>query len=482
MRLRRRVSELAVAVAIALVAAACTSGSPGSRDATASVAGASGGRSPSADPPPVGGVLADRMELVGNLPGSDGSFAFWGDLAVVNQWAESGRPSLGDGFIVADISDPTRPRELSRFRCIASHNDISIWKDLVFLSQNRATAGDGCDATKTNPQSPKAFAGVRVVSIADPEHPVAVAAVPTGIARTGSGLYVRGSHTHTIVPDLDHTDASGQPAPRLIVYSADGYQQGVKPSATIVEVPLRDPASAHVIGTIDNGTDLECHDMTVFMPRELMACGAHDAGVILFDIHDPAHPVQLSSFVNLSVSNHHSTAFSNDGNTLVLDDEVYTGICAGGTDEASGVLWFYDVSDPRAPEELGYFQIPRPDDEHFCYAHESNVIPMRGQRDIVVTGWMGGGVNLVDFTDPSRPTEIAYWVDTALDGDHSFAYAGYWYNGHVYAANTAITDLDDPVTDRGFDVFAVDLPMLSKAEDLTHMNAQTQEDWPIRRS
>jgi hypothetical protein len=199
--------------------------------------------------------------------------------------------------------------------------------------------------------------------------------------------------------------------------------------------------------------------------------------VILFDISDPVHPVRLSHFDNPFVENHHSTTFSNDGNTLVLDDEVYTGLCAGGTGEPLGALWFYDISDPRAPEELGFFQLPRRTEEHFCYAHESNVVPMPGPRDIVVTGWFGGGVNLVDFTDPSRPREIAFWVSSGLDGQHSFPRAGYWYNGHVYAGNPAQQE-DEPVTHRGFDVFAVDHPVLRKALRLSHMNAQTQEPPP----
>ncbi len=177
--------------------------------------------------------------------------------------------------------------------------------------------------------------------------------------------------------------------------------------------------------------------MTVFIPRGLMACSAHEAGVILFDISDPVHPVRLSHFVNPYVvahhESHHSTAFSNDGNTLVLDAEIYVNVCAGGSGARLGALWFYDISDPRAPKKRGFFQLPRPTPGHFCYGHESNVVPMRGPRDIVVTGWFGGGVNLVDFTDPSRPREIAFWVSSGLEGEHSFAYGGYWYNGYVYA-------------------------------------------------
>jgi hypothetical protein len=91
----------------------------------------------------------------------------------------------------------------------------------------------------------------------------------------------------------------------------------------------------------------------------------------------------------------------------------------------------------------------------------------------VVTGWFGGGVNLVDFTDPTHPEEIASWVSTEPDGEHSFAYAGYWYNGYVYAANASEVYLQ--MSHRGFDVLEVDLPELTDAIQLPHMNAQTQE-------
>lgn len=473
---RQPLRALAVAWAVGLVAVACT---PGSAKGPEAPTPASKSRSTEA------AISSERMRLVGNLPGSDGSFAFWGNLAVVNRWEDWPSLSPDDGFIVVDISDPTRPTELSRFHCIASFADVSIWMDLVFVSQNFATAGDGCDATPTDPQDPTAFAGIRVISIADPANPVEVTTVTTGIEHTPSGPFVWGSHTHTLLPDLDHEDAAGRPSPRILLYSADagGELYGTEPHGSIVEVPLRDPSAARVLGTIDNGTNAPCHDFTVFVPRDLLVCGAYDAGVILFDISDPVHPVELSHFVNLEIpGNHHSTTFSNDGNTLVLDAEIDTSAdtkaCAGGTGTSPGALWFYDVSDPRAPEELGFFQLPRPNEERFCYAHESNVVPMSGRRDIVVTGWFGGGVNLVDFTDPSSPREIAFWVRSGLDGEHSFPYAGYWYNGYVYAGNTALSGADEPVTNRGFDVFEVDHPALSTAIRLTHMNAQTQEALP----
>jgi hypothetical protein len=467
---------LASSAAISLMVAACIPDAPPD------------GRASLAQGPPMGGaeITADGVRLLGNVPGSDGSFAFWGEIAVVNRWNDWAAPGPDDGFVVVDVSDPARPTQLSRFRCVASYADISIWEDLVFVSQDEVSAGEACDAPLARPRDPNAFAGIRVVSIADPEHPVQVAAVPTGVQDDASGRIVRGSHTHTLVPDLDHTDAAGNPFPRILVYAAHEWKPGSAPDATIVEVPLDAPSAAHVIGTIDNGTRLECHDISVFLPHDVMACAAYEAGVILFDISDPAHPVRLSRFVVPEVEangeSHHSTTFSNDGNTLVLDAEIYTDVgvtpCAGGTEKRRGGLWFYDISDPLEPQQRGFFQLPRGTSEHFCYAHESNVVPMSGPRDIVVTGWFGGGVDLVEFTDPRHPQEIASWMSSDANGEHSFAYAGYWYNGHVYAGNTALGGVDRPVTHRGFDVFTVDHPLLSKAIPQSHMNAQTQETLP----
>ena len=200
--------------------------------------------------------------------------------------------------------------------------------------------------------------------------------------------------------------------------------------------------------------------------------------MILFDISDPVRPVRLSRIVNRAVvangESHHSTVFSNDGTTLVLDAEHYVNACKGGTDSPVGALWFYDISDPRAPKERSSFQLPRPTDGHLCYGHESNIVPMLGPRDVLVTGWFGGGVDLVEFTDPAHPREIAYWASSAPAGEHSFSYAGYWYNGYVFSGNTALA-WDEPMTHRGFDVYAVDDPIASEAITLTHMNAQTQE-------
>jgi hypothetical protein len=482
-------SNRPVIVALCAMLAACNQAQPSATTPGATSGPAATVAGPSASEVPTAteaALRAEHMRLVGSVPGSDGDLAIWGDLAVVAHLEDWRKAGPDDGFVVIDVSDPAAPTELGRFRCVASDADISIWENLVFLSQYEASASEDCGSATGPDQVSGAFAGVRVVSIEDPANPVQLAAVRTGVAEGSLQPAVKGSHTNTIVPDLQHVDARGKAAPRLLVYANMYYHPGVHPHVSIVEVPLGDPAAARVIGAIDNSTTLGCHDTTVFLPRSLMACAAYEAGVILFDITDPEHPAIVGHFINPTITkyneSHHSTAFSNDGKTLVVNAEIYTDVgvapCSGGSGQPRGALWFYDISDPANPVQRGSFQLPRATRGHACYPHESNVIPMTGDRDVAITGWFGGGVNAIDFTDPTNPQEIAYWVSAAAEGEHSFPWAAYWYNGYIYAGNTALGGIDEPPSNRGLDIFALDDGLVTDAVELPWLNAQTQPILP----
>jgi hypothetical protein len=415
------------------------------------------------------------MRLLGSVPGSNADFAFTGDLAIVTNVVEWDAQSADDGFVVIDISDAVAPAVIGRFLCAGSFQDVSVWENLVVVSQDRITAGDACGAEPAGELDEAAFAGLRIVSIEDPANPVLLASVPTGVQKLDGQRFVRGTHTNTIVPDLEHD--------RLLVYAGMFYYPGAAPDATIVEIPLHDPAAARTVGAFDNGTTMTCHDITVHLQRQLAACSAYLDGLILFDISDPERPKVVSHTVDpqmlLDSAIWHSTAFSNDGRSLVVNAEIFPGdhggSCPGGSDSTAGALRFYDLADPKDPQLRSTFQLPRPTAGHFCYAHQSGIVPMAGQRDVLVSGWFGGGVNLVDFTDLANPRELAFWVAGEPDGGHSFNDSAYWYNGRIYAANLALAEVDSPVTRRGFEVFGVEDGILGETLTLSHLNPQTHE-------
>jgi hypothetical protein len=92
-----------------------------------------------------------------------------------------------------------------------------------------------------------------------------------------------------------------------------------------------------------------------------------------------------------------------------------------------------------------------------------------------------GGANVVDFTDPANPVEMAF-SDIAPPGpagsDH---WSAYWYGGPKLGGDSLTLDASDGVHDpaavaaagRGFDVFRVD--GLSTDVSFDHLNPQTQE-------
>jgi hypothetical protein len=78
-------------------------------------------------------------------------------------------------------------------------------------------------------------------------------------------------------------------------------------------------------------------------------------------------------------------------------------------------------------------------------AHNGSLVPVPG-RDIMVQAWYQGGVSVFDFTDSSKPFEIAYFDRGPVDAKQLITagqWSTYWYNGYIYGAEIA----------RGLDIF-----------------------------
>lgn len=432
---------------------------------------------------------SDNMSLLATLdtaPGGD--LAIWGDTAVLSQG--SGDDDVtNDGFVIVDISDPAKPVEIGSFSCNGSGADISIWQDLVILSA-QAQEGPECDAHAGSinvVDGRENFFGLHFVSIADPRDPELLASIntcPDLLDLEGCGF----SHTHTLVPDLDHRDpTTGKRAPRLIVYVNLRNE-------IVVEVPLRDPAAAHVVGRIDEAPPPNnelfvtstggCHDVAVFLPRSLAACAAYSSRQVwIWDISDPVDPSLVSIIDNHTWELAHGTGFSWDGTTLVVADESFEnhqlGTCPGpGTSSPHSALWFYDISDARVPVLQGFYQLPQPVETGGCTAHQFNIVPLSSGRDVLVAGWGLGGTTVVDFTDPADPQQIAHYRAAPDDPElRSNPWSSYWYKGFIYANNMSLR-FSGFTTSRGFDVFEVDDPRLQQHVRVNRFNFGTQECLP----
>jgi len=404
-----------------------------------------------------------NLQLVGRSPkrntvGSDQ--AFWGNLAFEGNY---------NGFRILDIKTPSRPQVLSDVDCRGPQNDVTVWGNLLFLSVDRPQTTDSCDNSADvtiDPKDPSTwtgFEGIRIIDVSNPRDPVFIKAVATDC----------GSHTATLVPDLRHG--------RVLLYVSSyplipGPHCGPGKEAngrhgkiSVVAVPLRAPQQARVVSTprisapaLNFGAPyfpaVGCHDISVLTPLKLAAAACMTEGQ-LWDISDPVHPRTLAGIRlrNPHVGFWHSATFTYDGKVVVFGDETEDFPC-GAPSSLHGRLWFYRVADGK---QLGSFTIPRGQPAQYCSAHEFTVIPVK-DRYLLTSSWYEGGTTVIDFSDPARAREIAFFdAHQPLASD---AWSSYWYNGRIY-----VNDIG-----RGLDVLRLADPVTRQARQLPYLNSATQ--------
>ena len=429
-------------------------------DGTASIAATLGGEIKRAKGPD---DRSSNMHIMSSSPQTsftNSDVTFWGDTAYVGNYG---------GFKVFDISSPAKPKLLADVSCLGPQNDVSVWDGLLILSVDAVMENDQCGAgiLPSVPTPTAGWEGVRVFDVSDPSNPEFVTSVYTDC----------GSHTNNIIPDEAND--------RLLVYVLSyalrggptcGPGQAGSPGngqISIVEVPFSDPASASLLKTVPipvsqtfddlvflglGATD-GCHDVQFFYELDLAAAACLSVGQ-MWDISDPANPVIIDDFDNDAIEIWHSATFTWDGEVVVFGDETVFGSCQNPS-QMNGRLWFYDTANTSGGA-LGSFLIPRIQSE-YCSAHLFNVLP-RNDRYVLASSWYGGGISVIDFTDPTAAVEIGHY--DAQVPTLSSAWAGYWYNGFIYSN-------DIP---RGLDIFNLSDSANAKTKKFDHLNPQVQEN------
>jgi hypothetical protein len=432
------------------------------------------------------------------------------------------------GLNIYDISNPAKASLLTTMICPGGQNDVSVYKNLLFMSVEMANGRLDCGTQgfPPAPPSPKPaskddkeppppaqkdrFRGVRIFDITDISKPKQVAAVQT----------CRGSHTHTLVVDPNDKNnvyvyVSGTSYVRQSeeLAGCSGEAPEKDPNTAlfridVIKVPLASPQDAQVVSSprlfmdpqtgklnaLSNGgthsktgpekpsDSDQCHDITAYSAIGL-AAGACSGNGILLDIKDPVHPKRIDAVNDPNYSYWHSASFSNDGKKVVFTDEWGGGLgarCRATDPNKWGADAVFNVQDNKL--KFGsYYKMPAAQgDSENCVAHNGSLVPIPG-RDIEVQGWYQGGISVMDFTDAEHPVEIAYFDRGPIDpkmlvlaGD----WCAYWYNGHIYASEIA----------RGLDVFELTPTKFltqneidaAKTVRVNELNVQNQQkiEWP----
>ena len=91
-------------------------------------------------------------------------------------------------------------------------------------------------------------------------------------------------------------------------------------------------------------------------------------------------------------------------------------------------------------EFKSYYKLPAPQTSfENCVAHNGSLIPIPG-RDVMVQGWYQGGISVFDWTDVSKPKEIAFFDRGPVDATRMVSggsWSVYWYNGVIVSSEIA---------------------------------------------
>jgi hypothetical protein len=345
------------------------------------------------------------------------------------------------GINIYDISNPAKASLVTSMICPGGQGDVSVFKNLMFMSVEMANGRVDCGTEgfppppppapdkQNQPNSPAAqkdrFRGVRIFDISDIKNPKQVAAVQS----------CRGSHTHTLVEDPNdkknvYIYISGTSFVRQSeeLAGCSGENPDKDPNTAlfridVIKVPLAAPQEAKIVSSprlfMDpqtgslaglssaqthgkgkpNPTD-QCHDITVY-PAIGLAAGACSGNGILIDIKDPANPKRLDAVNDPNYAYWHSASFSNDGKKVVFTDEWGGGLgarCRATDPNQWGADAIFNLDNNKL-KFASYYKLPAAQGiSENCVAHNGSLVPIPG-RDVAVQGWYQGGVSVVDFTD-----------------------------------------------------------------------------------
>jgi hypothetical protein len=169
------------------------------------------------------------------------------DLAFIGNYAIQGSFR---GYQVWDISNPAKPTIKTSFFCPASQSDVSVYKNLLFVSGEDLSARLDCGAQGvTDPVSKDRLRGIRIYDISDIANPRNVGNVQT----------CRGSHTHTVLVDPKDPDnvyvyisgsgpvRSDQELPGCVASAQDPNSALFR--IEVIKVPVAHPEQAAIVSS-----------------------------------------------------------------------------------------------------------------------------------------------------------------------------------------------------------------------------------------
>jgi hypothetical protein len=347
------------------------------------------------------------------------------DLAFLGNYAIQGNYN---GWQVWDISNPSRPSLTKSFVCPASQSDVSVYRNLLFISGEGLGGRLDCGTQGVRDTvSTDRLRGLRIFDITDIRNPRNVGNVQT----------CRGSHTHTVLVDPKDREnvyvyisgSAGIRSPNELSGCVGGSPSENPNSSLfrieVIKVPLANPAQAAIVSSPRIFNDLQAPPRHGEAPEDVaegarQAAAARARGMFtarVFGVERVVPPNFVAPMLDSIMKSRGGTGTPSSADSAALrgslqgivdrmfadqgestgptqchDITVYPAIgLAGGACEGYGFL--LDITDPVNPRRIAAVA-----DSNFSYWH-SATFNNDGSKVLFSDEWGGGGQAKCRATD-----------------------------------------------------------------------------------
>jgi hypothetical protein len=335
-----------------------------------------------------------RMELPGG-----------GQIAIQGSYAFVGHQNGPEGTTILDISDPRKPKIVSRLMTpnfVTHTHKVRVVGDLMFINSEHQPG---------TPRAKFTDPGFVIYDVKDKSNPKLVKFVPT---------HGRGVHRFDLDENYAYmsTEAEGFVGNILVIYDIRNPSQPSEVGRWWL--PQQNVAAGET--PHPKGSDHKLHH--AMRAGNEMYAGCWMSGVAIVDISDIAHPRTLSH-VEYDPPHPEPThtflkvPFEIGGKRIAVstEEERHHRGADHGKPHAPFRTW--DVTDPTRPKLLSTYEVP-----HSASPYDGNKVRFgahqlreRVDKDgIVYVTWFAAGLRILDINDPTQPKERGYIIPKPGNG------------------------------------------------------------------
>ena len=329
-----------------------------------------------------------------------------GQIVIQGHHAYVGHQNGPEGTTILDVSDPRKPKILSRLMVpneLTHTHKVRVVGDLMVTNSEYQPGSGRRNEFKD--------AGFRIYDIADPANPRRVTFVPT---------FGKGVHRF----DLDEsyayisTDMEVFVGNILVIYD-------IRRPSRPVEVSRWWMHGQNVGGgepPHPKGTEHRLHH--AMRSGDQMYAGCWASGVAIIDVSDIGQPRTLS-YYQYDLPRPEPThtflkvPFPINSRTIAVSTEEERPQRGPDAEKPHAAFRTWDVTDPTKPQPLYTYEVPDDASPYHGRKFRFGAHQLREHVDkdgLVYVTWFGAGLLIIDINDPSHPREKGYIIPKPGDG------------------------------------------------------------------